>query len=71
MSSMLPVRVASWLGPVLSSLVTSPVPVFGSLLAVSLGRAPEPDDPLLVTGVCGGKSCSVSSAIFFWGSHSG
>ena len=36
---------------VLSSPVTSPVLVFGSLLAVSLVRAPEPDDHPLETGV--------------------
>ena len=56
---------------VLSSPATLPLPVFGSLLAVLLGRVPEPDDPPWETGVCGGKSCSVSSAIFFRGSGTG
>ena len=58
MSSLLLVRVASWVGSVFSSPVTSLVPVFGSLLAVSLGRAPETDDPPV-----GSLECVVASSV--------
>ena len=58
-SSLSLVRSTSCAGPVPPSLVTSLVPVFQSVLLLSLDCAPDPDDPPWVTGVCGG------SAIFF------
>ena len=53
------------MGPVLTSLVTSIVLVFWSVLVVTLGCALDADDPPWETEGCGVKSCSVSSAIFF------
>ena len=53
------------MGPVLTSLVASLVPVFWSVLVVMLGRAPDADDPPCETEGFGIESCSVSSAIFF------
>ena len=58
------VRVASCVGPVLTSLAT-PVPVFWSVLKVMLACAPDADDPQWETEGYGVESCSVSSAIFF------
>ena len=67
MSPLLLVRVTSCVGPVPTSLVTSPVPVFWSVLMVTLGIvsgvrlavglcscAPDADELPQVTEVCGG-----------------
>ena len=84
MSSLLLVRVTSCVGLILTSLVTSPVLVFWSVLVLALGIvswvrlavglcscAPDADEPPHVTEVCGGEFYLVSSAIFFCGSDSG
>ena len=65
MCSFLLVRVTSCVGPVLTSLVTSPVPVFWSVHVVMLGCVPDADDPPWETEECGVESCSVSCEIFF------
>ena len=64
MSSLLLARVTSCVGPALTSLITSPVPVFWSALVMTLVCTPDADFPLLETEGRGVEYCSVSSAIF-------
>ena len=52
-----PARVASWVGPVLNSLVTSLVPVFWSVHVVTLGCVSDADDPPWETEACGPALC--------------